>query len=164
MIVWINRILKKFTHEKHCLLMFDTFSAHLQNNVREVLRKCTTTTAVIPGGCISKIQPLNVSLNKPFKAMMRHQWEAYVQEKAEQSDGRIPPPSKSDLVQWVQEANCHLNTQTDIIKKVFKVWGITNALMVAKMMSFTVHKNYQTSEYCMVIVCSNLDEDSSQMI
>ena len=103
MIVWINRILKKFTREKHCLLMFDTFSAHLQDSVKEELRKCNITTAIIPGGCTSKIQPLDVSLNKPFKVMVRHQWEAYMQEKAEDSlhsDGRIPPPTKSDLIQW----------------------------------------------------------------
>ena len=31
-------------------------------------------------------------------------------------------------IQWVQEANNHLNTQADVIKKSFKVCGITNAL------------------------------------
>jgi hypothetical protein len=51
-----------------------------------------------------------------------------MQEKAVQSEGRIPLPSKSDFIQWVQEANSHLNTQTNVTKKSFKVCVITNAL------------------------------------
>jgi hypothetical protein len=33
---------------------------------------------VIPGGCTSKVQPLDVSLNKPLKAYLRGSWEEYL--------------------------------------------------------------------------------------
>ena len=44
-------------------LVWDTFSGHMTEDVSEELRKKNITTAVIPGGCTSKIQPLDVLTN-----------------------------------------------------------------------------------------------------
>ena len=80
MMLWIKKILNKYTMGQHCLLVFDTFSAHITEDVLQSLRKSNIQTAVIPRGCTSKVQPLDVSLNKPFKTMVKKQWEMYMQD------------------------------------------------------------------------------------
>ena len=47
------------------LLVMDSFSAHLTDDVTENFQKNNCTLAIIPGGCTSKVQPLDVSINKP---------------------------------------------------------------------------------------------------
>ena len=47
------------------------FRAHLLGKVKDTLKENKTYQAVIPGGCTSMLQPLDVCLNKPFKVNMR---------------------------------------------------------------------------------------------
>ena len=65
--VWVHKILCRYTNKQHALLVWDKFSGHMMTDVAEMLRKNNITVIVIPGGCISKIHPLDVFLNKPFK-------------------------------------------------------------------------------------------------
>ena len=43
-----------------------------EGNLLYLLKEINTTSLVIPGGSTSKIQPLDVCLNKPFKAFARN--------------------------------------------------------------------------------------------
>lgn len=56
------------------LLCLDTFSAHLNETVKDALVKGGTRLLVFPGGCTSVMQPLDVSVNKPFKAFIKQSW------------------------------------------------------------------------------------------
>ena len=67
MIGWINEILRPYTQRCPCLLVLDSFSARATANVRAQLTRINVYPAVIPGGCTSKAQPLDVALNKQFK-------------------------------------------------------------------------------------------------
>ena len=60
------------------LLVWDKFSAHLTEGVRKTLDDTKTDIAVIPGGLTSILQPLDVSLNKPFKDELRKRWTAWM--------------------------------------------------------------------------------------
>jgi len=46
------------------------FSGHM-TDVSTLLSRNNVTSAVTPGGCTSKVQPLDVCLNKPFKGLFR---------------------------------------------------------------------------------------------
>ena len=46
----------------------DSFTAHKTEAVKQRFYEKRTDLAVIPGGLTSRLQPLDVSLNKPFKA------------------------------------------------------------------------------------------------
>jgi hypothetical protein len=122
MLQWVREVLVKYTKKRHSLLILDAFSGHLKVNVQEALREANVTTIIIPGGCTSRVQPLDVSLNRPFKDILKGKWEEYMQETAKEHDhGRIPTPSKNTLAGWIIEANAILNDQTDCIVKSFKV-------------------------------------------
>ena len=50
------------------LLVLDSFSAHKTDAVKQRFREKKTDLAVIPGGLTSRLQPLDVLLNKSFKS------------------------------------------------------------------------------------------------
>jgi len=85
---------------------------------------------IIPGGCTSKLQPLDVAINKPFKSYMRKSWAKYISQEAFKvhagTISKIPAPTKQHIIDWVADASDHM--QADIIKRSFKVCGISQHL------------------------------------
>ena len=76
--VWVEGIWLKYVREvskqlgfDHSLLTFDAFSAHKMDDVQSKLVENKTDILMIPPGCLSKWQPLEVCINKPFKAKLR---------------------------------------------------------------------------------------------
>ena len=59
------------------LLCLDAFAAHLTPAVSSVLKRQGVTISVIPGGCTGYVQPLDVSLNKPLKDLIRDEQERH---------------------------------------------------------------------------------------
>ena len=129
MIRWIKEILRPYTQRRPALLVMDSFSAHLTPSVRRELERINTYPAIIPGGCTSKAQPLDVVINKPYKDRVRSCWSDFMQEKQEQAKDSLvlTGPSRQNVVNWMAMAQNELQ-QTAYIAKSFKVTGISNAL------------------------------------
>ena len=53
------------------MLVLDSFRDHTTNPVKNQLVEKNTNIAVIPGGCTSKLQPLDVTINKSFKSKVK---------------------------------------------------------------------------------------------
>ncbi|RPA90955.1 DDE-domain-containing protein [Choiromyces venosus 120613-1] len=53
------------------LFALDLMGSHKTPTVLDILRKNNITPSLIPGGCTSLVQPLDVSVNKPFKDLIR---------------------------------------------------------------------------------------------
>ena len=78
---WLNVVWNKrqnATLRRRSLLVWDQFRAHLTQQVKQETVKLNTDLAVIPGGLISVLQPLDVCLNKPFKEKMRQKWNEWM--------------------------------------------------------------------------------------
>jgi len=56
------------------MLVLDAFKGHLTDSVKNQLRKMKTELVVIQGGMTSVLQPMDVSINKPFKDRLRQQY------------------------------------------------------------------------------------------
>lgn len=69
---WIDNIWSKRSSDQllnpRSLLVLDSFRGHLVNSVKQKLDEAHTNMAVIPGGLTSKLQPLDVAVNKSFKS------------------------------------------------------------------------------------------------
>ena len=74
--IWQNR--PGGLHRRKSLLVWDKFSAHLTDGVTKAVRATNTDISVIPGGLTGILQPLDVSLNKPFKDGMRERWTKWM--------------------------------------------------------------------------------------
>ena len=53
------------------MLVLDAFKGHLTDSVENQLCKMNTELVIIPGGITSVLQPMDVSINKPFKDRLR---------------------------------------------------------------------------------------------
>jgi len=74
MLYWIEHTWVKrapMAVEPRSLLVMDSFRGHLVDSVKHRFQEKNTNIAIIPGGLTSKLQPLDVYINKPFKSKVR---------------------------------------------------------------------------------------------
>ena len=123
MSTWLKKILLPYTKKAKTLLIIDSFSVH--RDAAFVLALNNIDLALIPGGCTSKVQPLGVSLNKPFTA--HHQQIELITSCTEATkSGNLKPASKVKLVAWVKQGMEYLKEHPDMIKKAFLFYSLSN--------------------------------------
>jgi len=130
MLQWIRKVWDLYTNGKPALLSLDTFSAHLTDTVKAEFEKFNTKLLIIPGGCTSILQPLDISINKPFKDYVRQLWCQYMVDMCETSVGRIKPASKSVLLDWVSKCAKLVEAKPNTVKRSFEVGGIVPSHVV----------------------------------
>ena len=114
--------------KKPAMLIWDMFSAHKTDDVKKLAKKINTSLAVIPGGLTSVLQPLDVSLNKPFKDKLRTMWSDWMISGTGEStkSGNLKKPGIDLVAQWVKVAWDTI--PPEMIKKSFQKCCISNAL------------------------------------
>ncbi|KAJ4436451.1 hypothetical protein ANN_19084 [Periplaneta americana] len=113
---------------KPSLLVWDSFRGHLGDDTKRFLTEMKTDMAVIPGGLTSVLQPLDVSVNKPFKDNMRKlcsKWKTLGGHSLTPT-GKFRRPSVGVMCAWIVEV--WKMVTPDIIVKSFLKTGIANAL------------------------------------
>ena len=138
--VWVEDIWLKYVTKvskqlgfDNSLLTFDAFSAHKTDDIQSKLVENKSDISMIPPGCTSKCQPMDVCINKPFKAILRKCWVTYISKIIEQmpattpDDFKLPPPSRQDMVHRVAEAYRLTSSDKDMVKCSFDVCGITTS-------------------------------------
>jgi len=71
--LWLEKVWSKRPGgllKKKSLLVCDQFKAHVTESTKRLATKLKTHLAVILGGLTSQLQPLDISVNKPFKGFM----------------------------------------------------------------------------------------------
>jgi hypothetical protein len=132
MVRWIKEILQVYTKKKQSLCVIDSFRGHLTDEVKKQFKKSGVITAVIPGGCTSKIQPLDVSINKPFKSELRRSWNEWISNEASKlaakatTGEKLKTASKQEIVDWIVNAVKVLEEKSELVRRSFRVCGISN--------------------------------------
>ena len=64
--------------------------------------KCNSDIVLIPAGCTPLVQPMDVSVNRPFKALMREQWVTWFSTHTlHTKHGNLKQPTMQDVINWV---------------------------------------------------------------
>ena len=113
---------------KPALLVFDQFRTHLTEEMKKLAAHSKTQLAVIPGGLTSQLQPLDVSINKPFKNLMQEEWTKWMQDADSNltPTGKVRKPTLGEVCSWVIKA--WNGVKPEVIIKSFKKCGISNAM------------------------------------
>ncbi|PNF29643.1 hypothetical protein B7P43_G16388 [Cryptotermes secundus] len=109
------------------MLVVDSFRSHLTENVKVKMRQEKSDMVVIPGGMTGMLQPLDESINRPFKSHLRRFYRDWRCGSTEMTPtGRLKKPSLSQMCEWIVAA---WNTiPEEMVSKSFKVTSISNAM------------------------------------
>ena len=106
--LWLEKVWSKRPGglKKPFLLVCDQFKAHVIESTKRLATKLKTHLAVIPGGLTSQLQPLDISVNKPFKGFMREEWTKWNEAPTHHvtPTGRVKRPSISNVCKWVKNS------------------------------------------------------------
>lgn len=125
---WLSK-LYGVNNRRRRLLVWDAFRAHITSKVKGLVRqRYNSDMAVIPGGCTCKLQPADVSWNRPFKAKLAELFDEWIFSGPVDKTrlGNRRPPPKTLLLQWIKEAWATISP--DVIRKSFKKCGLSVAL------------------------------------
>ena len=109
-------------------MVLDSFRGHLNEDVKNKLQRGRTDIIVIPGGVTSILQPLDLSINKPFKESLRRFYGEWMAESNHRytPGGKIKRPLLETMCSWILRAwDCN---SSDVIVKRLKKADISNAL------------------------------------
>ena len=122
MMKWINAVWRKYAHfklKKKNMLILDDASMHKTPGIRKSIELSETKVMMIPDGLTRYLQPLDVSINKPFKDGIRRKYNEYWLEKG---DVKV---SRKEIIDWVGEVWYDDKLSTDMVVKSFKKAGVT---------------------------------------
>ncbi|KAK7088131.1 hypothetical protein V1264_022083 [Littorina saxatilis] len=95
-----------FFRRAKTLLVMDSMRAHITVGVKQAVKSANALLAVIPGGTTKFLQPLDISVNRSFKASLCKLWERWMTE-GEHSftkTGRMRRASLAEVASWVVQA------------------------------------------------------------
>ena len=119
------------------LMIFDVFAVHRATEVREKLEQMNCMQVYIPAGCTGELQPLDVSVNKPFKSSLTTSFQTWYAEKvaAQLAAGHETPTvcmKYSSLkplnAKWIVTAFDYIKSRPDIVKLGWEKAGIAAAI------------------------------------
>ena len=123
--------------KKPALLIFDHFKAHVTQSAKATAADLKTQPAVIPGGLTSQLPPLDISVNKPLKALMRKEWRSWMLSAGDDLTpaGRVREASIAQVCDWTQRL--WKGVEKEVVVKSFKKCSISSAVDVLRPMKFT---------------------------
>ena len=75
---WLQSVYQTLKRSDSDILIMDSFSGHISRHVKQHCRDNSVRLAIIPGGCTPHLQPLDIAVNRSFKARFRSKWKAWL--------------------------------------------------------------------------------------
>ena len=157
---WIRQCWKPVAIQNNApkLLVMDVHRAQTTKAVQDMLKQeCNTDVIYVPGGCTGLVQPLDVSFNAPFKAVIDRLATKHMQSNLEDYvKGNINAGRRRILLTgWIGQAWEELSISTDMIRRSFKKTGITVAIDGSEDSEIRI---MGIDDYCIPAVASSDDE------
>ncbi|CAI7733674.1 unnamed protein product [Closterium sp. NIES-53] len=114
---------------RRAMLVLDSYRGHITQAMLQAYRMHSITPAVIPAGCTSQIQPLDVSINRCFKAAVRARYARWFMREGitlKTKAGNLRRPPHPVVLQWIAEAWDQVPKK--VIIEAFRHCGISSKL------------------------------------
>ena len=103
MLMWVEMVLKPYvdTAPQNVvpLLFLDSYHCCMMNLVVNAIQELGVEVEHIPGGCTSLSQPVDIGINKPFKAFLHKAWEKWMIDEGIRC-GTTSPPTRELIAKW----------------------------------------------------------------
>ncbi|XP_052035811.1 pogo transposable element with ZNF domain isoform X6 [Apodemus sylvaticus] len=122
--LWSARVWKKHTACQHSksMLVMDCHRTHLSEEVLALLSASSTLPAVVPAGCSSKIQPLDVCIKRTVKNFLHKKWKEQAREMA---DAACDSDVLLQLVLvWLSEVLGVIGDSPELVQRSFLVASV----------------------------------------
>ena len=164
MLDWVEQVWKPWTATKNgaqTMLILDEFSAHMTFDVRRAIADCGTYLEFVTGGYTSRLQVMDVGLNKPFKNHYRNSYDAWFM-----SATQGTKPLRSDVSRWIAESWAEIGDS--VIQNSWRKIGLPNPSIAAGVANEEatmdeadpeeLHDDLGISHYDINVDDNNLDE------
>uniref|UniRef100_A0A8C5WPJ5 Pogo transposable element with ZNF domain n=1 Tax=Laticauda laticaudata TaxID=8630 RepID=A0A8C5WPJ5_LATLA len=122
--LWSSKVWQKHLepHKSKSMLVLDCHRTHLSEKVLSLLSSSSTLPAVVPSGCSSKIQPLDVCIKRTVKNFVHKKWKEQAKEMADSS-------CDSDILLqlvlcWLAEALEVISDCPELVQQSFLVGSV----------------------------------------
>lgn len=114
-------------------MIFDRFKGQCTPRILFLLSSNNFLVAVVPGNCIDRLQPLDVSVNKSAKDFLRQKFQQWYADKISESlrNGETEPVVNLGMgvvkplgAQWLQELYDYMLLHPEVIINGFRGAGI----------------------------------------
>ena len=123
--VWIPYITKKNPEDNRGLMIIDSAPSHIKPSLLDYITKKKQKYILIPPGMTRVLQPLDVSINGPFKQYMKN---LYIDECIRNKDINMKI-SREQILKWILEIwHDETKIKKEMVEKSFKICGISNSL------------------------------------
>ncbi|XP_074020756.1 pogo transposable element with ZNF domain isoform X2 [Numenius arquata] len=122
--LWASRVWQKHTECQNSkgMLVLDCHRTHLSEEVLSLLSASSTLPAVVPAGCSSKIQPLDVCIKRTVKNFLHKKWKEQAKEMA---DSTCDSDILLQLVLcWLAEALEVISDSPELVQQSFLVASV----------------------------------------
>jgi hypothetical protein len=126
---WLNEeVIPCKREHREFMLVMDVASFHKTDDVNALLKESKILPAMIPPGCTSLLQPLDVSINKVFKAWLQQYADEWIIERENDPDRNskqwTPTEKRVMTTHIVGRAWERLLERPELIQKSFSTCGI----------------------------------------
>ncbi|KAL0269405.1 UNVERIFIED_CONTAM: hypothetical protein PYX00_007151 [Menopon gallinae] len=118
---WIEDIWLSFVPSPSVLIV-DSFKPHCSPQVKEKLCKDNSVISIIPEGCSSQLQPLDIEITPKFKELIKEQWRDSPSNEVLNKKCRCP--DQDTIIKWIRNAHRKIEENPYSIIKSFKVIGL----------------------------------------
>ena len=138
---YIERVHDSFTEDTPALIVMDNFKGQVTPAVAELLDSNNIHVCLLPPNVTDKLQPMDLSVNKPAKDFLKHRFEDwYAEQVTAQLRGRVITTTDLEPInlrlavlkelgaRWLVEMFDYFQDNPQIIVNGFVKSGITHAL------------------------------------
>lgn len=144
MLQYIEKIVIPYTSKKKeelrlppdhpSLAIFDVFRGQCTESVCSLLQQNNIHFVTVPANTTDKLQPLDVSVNKPAKDFLREKFNTWYAEKVVENDDSSIVDMKLQIMKplcatWMIQLFDYMKANPDIIRNGFKHVGITDIIL-----------------------------------
>jgi len=153
---------KKLPEGKQGILLLDNFAGHIDDNLKKFVNDLRFDILTFPANTTKFHQPMDISVNKSFKAIVSNFWEDYSSSLTKDDltkAGNYKPPTREKKLTWVSSA--WQEVSSDTVANGFNIYKKSLQKLQDSNQQYLSNTEHQENEDIVEMVFSKEEFDCS---